>query len=206
MDRTAAQVKKTPDHYVIDPDGDDLLVGTVVGMPGVVVSATSGAVGPDFFYVQADNRTAGIRVEGSTAGLDVGDVVDVIGIVMTDGVEREVRFPIVQAAGMGGVGPLFMCNSSVGGTTDGPALGVTDALGPNNVGVLVRVSGQVTASSGSEFVLTDGSTANGITCRASAGITIPETGFAIVTGVVSLEEIGSAREVVILIRDQQDIQ
>ena len=43
------------------------------------------------------------------------------------------------------VGPLGLSVNALGGASLGPTPGVTDGLGLNNVGLLVRVSGKVTA-------------------------------------------------------------
>jgi hypothetical protein len=179
--------------------------GSAVKVMDVVISGKTGAVGPGFFYVEQVDRAAGLRVSGSTT-LAEGTVVRVTGTMSTSGVERVLQMDDVEYVASGSVpGALAMASRSVGGGSVPPVNGVTDGVGTNNVGLLVRVSGQVTSASGLEFVLSDGGTADGITCRAATGITIPTSGFAAVTGIVSLEETGGVRKAVILVRKQQDI-
>lgn len=179
--------------------------GTAVKVMDVVVSGKTGAVGPGFFYVEQPDRTAGLRVIGST-NLAEGTVVRVIGTMTTAGVERAIQMEDIENVSSGTVpGALAMASPSLGGASFPPVNGVTDGVGANNIGLLVRVAGDVVSSGGSEFVISDGGVASGVTCRATAGIAIPTSGFAAVTGIVSLEETGGVRKAVVLVRKQQDI-
>lgn len=182
--------------------------GSVVKLSDVAISAKTGAVGPDFFYIEQMDRVAGIRVIGST-GLAEGTKVNVIGTLTTVGVERAVLLDdIEEIASASAPEPLAMITRSIGGGSVPPVNGVTDGVGLNNVGLLVRVAGQVVPGSGSgtEFVISDGGNADGLLCRVGSGMTVPESGFVAVTGVVSLEDFGGVRKPVLLVRKQQDIR
>jgi hypothetical protein len=180
--------------------------GSVVRLSDVVISAKTGAVGPGFFYIEQTDRVAGIRVIGTTE-IAEGTKVNVVGTVTNVGVERAVVLEDIEEVASASVPePLEMVTRSIGGASNPPVNGVTDGVGLNNVGLLVRVAGQVVGSSGSEFVISDGGNAEGLICRVGPGMTVPTSGFVGVTGIVSLEEINGVRKPVLLVTKQQDIR
>lgn len=167
--------------------------GVRVTIADVALTGRTGAVGPGFFYVESVDRSAGIRVIGE-ADYPVGRLLSVTGTLTTINGERAIEMDTLASGGVDApVGPLFMVNRSVGGAA------ASGGVGLDNVGLLVKVAGEVVSSAGADFVINDG--AGGLVCRAADGITVPTTGFVKVTGVVSLD----GGPPVILVRSQQDI-
>ncbi|MCL5102870.1 MAG: SGNH/GDSL hydrolase family protein [Armatimonadetes bacterium] len=138
---------------------------TGVAIGGYVISAAF----PDFFYVESDNRSSGLRVDKAAHGLAVGLRVDASGKIATnaDG-ERYIAADTVTLAGSGSIVPLLMNNRSFGGSALGLQEGVWDwlsldnglpAAGLDNIGLLVRVCGRVGQidPTGAYFYVDDGS-------------------------------------------------
>ncbi|MHB9035743.1 MAG: carboxypeptidase regulatory-like domain-containing protein [Armatimonadota bacterium] len=102
------------------------------------------------YYIEAPDRTQGIRVRTQYAPsltLPVaGDEITVAGIVGTDAGER-----VINATGWAVsthnnvVKPLGMVIKNIGGGDDGNDLGVTDGVGRNTLGLLIRAYGKITA-------------------------------------------------------------
>lgn len=125
------------------PEGAQVLISNGV------VSAAFG----DHFYVEKSDRTFGIRVD-SPDYVWPGELVDVTGVMGTDGGERcvvassgnvaEVDYTYTYPIPI----PLGMANKQLGGGPVGsftPA--VADMVGVNNTGLLARAWGRVTATS-----------------------------------------------------------
>ncbi|MEN6372469.1 MAG: hypothetical protein ABFD64_10715 [Armatimonadota bacterium] len=137
------------------PDTDIVSVG------GQVVTAAYDG----YFYIEAPDRSAGIRVDRPAHGLSAGQTVNVAGKPLTNGDgERYIAAVAVGKTGLGSVGPFGMSNKSVGGTdllSDGKIVqcGVLDGSGPNNIGRLIKVWGKITQKdpSGSYVYIDDGS-------------------------------------------------
>ncbi len=180
--------------------------GTPVSLAGVAITAKTGAIGPDFFYVEQPDRAAGLRVVGTT-GLPVGERVTVIGTMTTVGLERAVITLVdVSSTGENSALPAVgMSSQTIGGRTSGKLIGPDGGTGVNNVGLLVRAWGKVTPGTGNEFTIADGA-GSGVLCRAASGITVPTTGYVSVGGIATVEQAGSVKRSVVLIRDQQDIK
>lgn len=152
---------------------------------------------PGVFYIQTDDRVAGIRVEKAGHSVAQGQRAIVEGVVRTnsDG-ERYLYAVAVSADGVADVRPMFMTNRSVGGGA--PGLG--------NIGLLVRTSGVCHYIAPDTFTVDDGS---GVTvkCVTTAGVTVqPSWGFASVTGVSSCERVGGEIKRLLRVRSQNDIQ
>jgi hypothetical protein len=116
------------------------------------------------FYIEQPNRLAGIRVSGIPQGLQVGDIVDVVGTIdtyrpdMYTAVERQVRGSVTKTGYAGPLKPWMMNCRSVGGQPIPPYVpGVNDPFGPNNIGLLVRIVGRVTEVVTKYLVVDDGS-------------------------------------------------
>lgn len=119
-----------------------------------------------FFYVEDSLRSSGIRVNippVAVVNLARGSVVNVIGTISTaaNG-ERQLSGPIaIVTAGAAPLTALGMSSKSIGGQDFGvPPLGqygVTGSRGLNNVGLLVKTWGQVTALGDGYVVVSDGS-------------------------------------------------
>lgn len=139
----------------------------------IVAGAVVTAASDDFFYIEADDRSNGIRVERSGHGLSPGVRVNLTGILSTtsDG-ERRIEAFGVGNAGTGTIGPLVMANRNIGGgdwmcDQSKGQKGVRDFIeyrnwrlmySPtlNNIGLLVTTFGHVTYSTTGYFYLDDG--------------------------------------------------
>ncbi len=169
--------------------------GIRVSISNAALTAKTGAVGPGFFYIESTDRTAGIRVIGETQ-YPVGRLLKVTGTLTKIGNERAIQLEALSSDGIDNpVSPIFMVIRSVGGSA------LAGSAGLNNVGLLVKVVGEVVSSEGISFIIKDGY--GNLTCRIAEGITGPTPGsFVAVTGIISLED----ESPVILVRSQQDIQ
>ena len=151
---------------------------TIVRCNEAIVSAAW----PDFFYIEADDRTCGIRADKAGHLLQVGMRADVIGYIRTnaDG-ELYVDAATALQNGIGDVTPLAMVGLAVGGSdffydpgsgsgqqgasayriADLPGGGSGRALwalpGLNNIGLLVKIWGTVTWAGTDTFYVDDGS-------------------------------------------------
>jgi hypothetical protein len=185
-------------------------------MSGLVVSAAF----PDFLYVQSPDRSSGIRVAVPGHTLETGTVVSITGQLKTtsDG-ERYIQADSIEAQGVAPVIPLEMTLKAVGGGDAGEPpsgqQGVTGGVGLNSIGLLVRVTGRVTAIAEDRSWLTlwDGSAVSdadgnrGVRCLA-AGLVPPDLAageVVSVTGAISCRRSGTALHPVVLARIAEDI-
>jgi hypothetical protein len=134
--------------------------GSAIGAFGAIVTA----VFPDFFYIESQDRSCGIRVVTSGQSPAPG-MVDVMGVLRTNQAgERYIEASSVATGGPGVVEPLALTNKALGGDdwrydpiTGAGQRGVKDGRGLNNIGLLVRIWGQVTLSGRGWFYIDDGS-------------------------------------------------
>lgn len=144
-------------------DAKKLTDGSAVAVADCVVTAIFG----DSFYIENPDRSSGIRVKAATGLVALGQKVRVQGAMRTDlDFERYIQADAAGASvtGFGWVRPLAMGNRWLSGSDFfyDPAFGagqrgVADAIGPNNVGLLVRTFGLVTAVEADGFYIDDGS-------------------------------------------------
>lgn len=155
-----------------------LATGTRVVLPGKIVTA----VYSDSVFLEEPDRSAGIRCVTSSSDLQVGAVVDAIGVVTLTNGETVLSDPSLTKLKVGTAGSIsavaMNCKTIAG-------------WGLNTTGLLVRISGKVTKAGAYYFVLSDGADiasprgVQGIEVRAGAG-DIPPTGArAVITGVIS---------------------
>jgi len=182
--------------------------GGLVRIENKVVSATF-ETASDTVYVCEPGRQIGIGVKlnGKASGLVPGDIVTIEGTtVLWDGTELGIEATSITKTASGNAPkPLFLNNRHTGGSGFGKQPGVAGANGLNNIGTLVRVAGQVTAThpsfslpwqtnahvfwiddgSGVFDSLADGSGAQpkGIAVVAPSEMAFPPSGFKAVTGV-----------------------
>ena len=185
-----------------------------------IYGAIISAAWPDVFYIEADNRSAGMRVVKSSHGLTEGERANVAGTVSTnpDG-ERYINASFVVKAGSGNVKPLGMPNRSLGGGdwqydggTGKGQKGVKDGSGLNNIGLLVTTWGDVVEieevtppALPTWFRIDDGS---GVTVKyvVPSDVTIEDDWeYVVVTGVSSCEKVGDDLQRVLRVRDESDI-
>jgi subtilisin family serine protease len=190
--------------------------GTPVKLPGQAVTAGLSQFS-DRFYIENADRTAGIQVRtGAGSGIQAaeGSNVTVKGTIgLADG-ERAVLSPTVTPAVTGTMpGPLSMVNRSVGGGLLGDYVpGVTDGVGLNNIGLLVKVWGRVTYVGGDHFYIDDGTgliytpgrTGIKVFCGSLAKPVINHS--VVITGISTLDWDGSTARPVVRARKQSDLR
>ncbi len=138
----------------------DLPLNTQVTLPEMIVTASYPSEG--YFYVQAPDRSYGIRVQSNMSGLSPGDRVSISGVVSERRIgnipsERQITSPVVTKLGTGPEAvPLVMNCRSVGGGPFAGMPGVRGGRGLNNIGLLVTITGQVKHIVGSYINIDDG--------------------------------------------------
>lgn len=140
--------------------------GAFVVIGNLVVSAAFGG----FFYAQDRMRSGGIRIVWDGA-VEVGNELRVQGTLGTtaDG-ERFIEASDVQVRDGAAPVPLDLALRSLGGEDLGSGQqGVANSLGLNNIGLLVRASGTVTAIDPSPVP-------TWFTVRDGSGFTVPDNG------------------------------
>lgn len=183
--------------------------GVYVSLAGRLAT-TSASDFTNFFYVEERDRYSGIRVAAPPAGISGlarGSVVNVIGTMDTIATgERQLTGPIVIVVYSDKpLGPLGMTNKSLGGGNlpAGPA--VKNGIGLNNVGLLVTTWGYVSAISGSDMLITDGS-GDDVRVNVAGLASLPEEGdYVTVIGISSVTTSGPDTLPYILPRTRLDI-
>ena len=179
-----------------------------VSLPAKVVTYAAA----DFFYIEEDSRCMGIRVEKTAHGLTVGMRADVSGDMKTnDSRERYILATSAAHNGDGVITPVGMNNAALGGADwqvvgTGGQLEVSNSLGLNNIGLLVKTWGQFYYVNATTFTLDDGAGLN-VKCTVPSG-TFLYTGwqYVSVTGVSSMYKFNdSIYPPEILVRDIQGI-
>ncbi|MBP6963507.1 MAG: hypothetical protein KBC96_03775, partial [Armatimonadetes bacterium] len=182
--------------------------GTPVTLAGKTISA-------DFmnsYYIQELDRSSGILVMG--AGPKAGSLVTIGGVMGANAMgERAIMEPVtsilsIPESGSGPDGVLMLSRNVGGGDLNAWTFGVTGGIGPNNVGLLVKVIGRVSGLEDYQFFVEDGSSGGPIKVIAygvdlsglSAGDTV------IVTGISSLEYDGSGRKALIRVASASGVQ
>ncbi|MHB1459601.1 MAG: carboxypeptidase-like regulatory domain-containing protein, partial [Armatimonadota bacterium] len=136
--------------------------GSACKATGWVVTAVFGTD----YYIEDPGRTQGIRVRTQYAPSltlpAVGDMITVAGTVGTNAGERVINATDWAVSTHNNVvKPLGMVIKTIGGGDDGLDLGVTDGVGRNTLGLLIRVYGRITAietvGGVSTLMLNDGS-------------------------------------------------
>lgn len=130
------------------------------GVPVSLTEAIVTAAFDGFFYIEAENRSMGIRVEKADHGLKAGAKVSITGALKTnaDG-ERFIEAETVTPTGKGSIAPLFINSRALGGgdwlynsSTGAGQQGVFGGLGLNNIGMLVTTWGKLIYLGGADKV------------------------------------------------------
>jgi len=185
-----------------------------IALVGKVVIADHEDVGPDLFYIEEDDRSAGIRVNSSET-VSRGNKVTVTGTLgVTAGGERCIEATNVAIEPQNALvpDPLAMDNPTVGGATldpEGYSPGITGAKGPYNKGLLIMSWGRVTEADGNYYIC-DGSKVGDyqsaddpIRVVAPASITLAVGDYVVVTGISSSYVNGSDILKLVRIRDNR---
>ncbi|MHB9035901.1 MAG: fibronectin type III domain-containing protein [Armatimonadota bacterium] len=188
---------------------------TLGGSEPLVVTA----VFPGCFYAQLEGGINGIKVVWG-GPVSVGDRVVVRGTTgTTDEFERCIQASGVDVIGTGLVSPFALRTKDVGGCdsqydpiTGAGQRGVEDCAGANNIGMLIKVTGRVTAVGSNFFYIDDGTHARDCTIyrgvRVESGALLkPARGqFVAVTGVSTILRGGDRTFRKVRPRFQSDIQ
>lgn len=163
--------------------------GSYIRVPDVKCTATTAQVGA--CYVQKTDRTAGLRVVTDDA-MSMGDLATLDGIVMTrsSGERYLANASVVSRAPGTSPAPLGLRPGSAGGSSPGQyCSGVSGTVGCYNVGLLVRVSGQVRAVGANDIYVNDGSLpGNGVRVVTGSMTSVPVLGAKVaVTGILRLQ-------------------
>lgn len=151
------------------------------------------------FYIEREDRAAGIRVDMMEFMLEPGDRINVNGAIQTDATgERYISNPYVSITrGRGLPRPLGIPIRALVGTPLGLQGGVTDTIGMNNLGLYARIFGKVKSPSADLYHVDDGSGVppgailTGVKVLA-LGTQIPAAGeYTSVDGIISCEKVGS---------------
>jgi len=170
--------------------------GASITCANVIVTGVFG----NMFYVQDVNRVGGIRVQTTTAMPAIDTVVTVYGTIQTIAStgERYIQATKIDSAASGSAGSLGMTNKSLAGSA------ATGGAGLSNVGLLVRTTGRVSGvNAGTKtWNIDDGS---GVLVKAYYyGTSLPaESNYVTMTGVCSLELVGSDIQRVIYVNSWQ---
>jgi len=142
--------------------------GSGAGMPLMTVTAGNNQL-LGGFYVEDADRVSGILVQlppDSDVLVHPGDAVRVYGALGTASHgARQITNPVVYVVSLGGgqIDPMEIRGRELGGESLGPfTSGVEDAVGPNNIGLLVETVGKVTDVDYTNgwFYINDGSDVN----------------------------------------------
>lgn len=181
--------------------------GAVISGSGAIVSG----IFSNAFYIEADNRSSGIRVEKLFHGAAENTRATISGKLKTlPSGERCIAANTVSCSASGSVGPLAMTNRNLGGgdshynpLTGAGQQGVDGGFGLNNIGLLVKVYGRVMSEQPSFFVLDDGSAVE-VKVMWPDYAADPED-YVIVTGISSCEKVGGVVKRVVRPRRLEDI-
>lgn len=192
-------------HVKARPDGSPAVLS---GGDCLVVTASFA----DCIYVEAADRSAGIKVTGGAA--DEGDQVNVTGLIRTgDNGERYIDASQVTKIGTAVVEPLgattralFCADYSYDKATGAGQQGMAGGAGLNVVGMLVRTAGQVTSVEAGSFHLSE-DPARSVKVMLPPGVAAPSPGATVsVTGVLSTGKIGGSLYPVLRPRRSADIK
>ena len=135
--------------------------GTSVQIPCAIATAGNDQLSSTF-YVQALDRSHGIKVYGGTANVQAGNLVTISGKIQTQVGERMITYPVVTilAAGFPLPKPLYLsCRDLGGDSPNAYTQPVYQSFGLYNVGLLITICGRVTHSDATAkfFYVDDGS-------------------------------------------------
>ncbi len=174
--------------------------------------------GKNWVYVEAADRTAGIRVKTDKT-FTVNQTVGVSGTIQTDTTtgERYIEADSGSPEADGGtlsIAAIGMRNKWLGGQATGHELAIKDGFGLYNVGLLVQTWGRVTyVNSGAHYFyindgsrLEDGSGYIGVRVIVPTGVNLPAVGnFVKVKGISGAIKIGAFYVRALRARSQSDI-
>lgn len=139
--------------------------GSLIRLSGKVVTCAL----DEHTYVEEPNRQAGIKITGAE-NLSISSIVNITGHMNTTNGERTLNADAIEEIGTGAqIRPFLLSNRTLGGTVFGLQSAVMEyklvesnvelmyAVGLNNTGLLVRVTGRVVDTGSDWFYIDDGS-------------------------------------------------
>ena len=212
----------------LEPQGPSGAIGDIKSRASGLDVLTGSAVvtypypnqdGRPFFYIQDEDRTAGIKVIPADPGINiaVGQRVQASGQMLVVDGEAAINKAVVAGGTPGADAvPLYVRNADLGGASPGAQPATAPGKGLNNMGLLVRISGKLTETGtdtiGFFFRVDDGSgvklgsqTVPGIKVRGFPPTGVPGE-YVGVVGVVGAEWDGQRFVPVIRTRDTSDVQ
>ncbi len=165
--------------------------GGLVAIENAVVTKKFTQGEQSFFYIEDQNRSAGIRCVGGFDPAE-GHVVDVVATVHAgDEMYLELSSLTDKGPAAEEIKPVGMPCKSFGGGAEGNQRGATGGFGANTVGLYVKIWGLVEWRSLDNdgllyFPINDGSVANSIWCYSDL-VSLPEGSFGQATGVCSIK-------------------
>lgn len=176
--------------------------GSLVALRGKVVTATF----PGCFYAEEPDRSSGIKVIAG-ANVNVGDIVDITGVIGACDGERQLTTGTVTTVGVASEPPrpFGIRGDALGGAGNGAIPGITGACGANNIGLLVKTWGKVTSLASGYFYI---ESKPGTSVRVNSGSLVqPAVGsYVAVTGICTTEVTSGAIRRAIMPRQQSDIE
>ncbi|MHB9035338.1 MAG: beta strand repeat-containing protein, partial [Armatimonadota bacterium] len=194
-------------------------LNTCVSFPAIVSAVFS----DNTFFVQDENRIAGMKIVCTDQAPVVGQKIQVAGLLYSDSQCLSLTSSQWVAYSWNTIEPpkpLFVTQKYLGGSTLGQQNGVMNGLGLNNVGLLVRTAGTVTCVQQYKFAyiddgsrITDGNTlasggkpVNGVRVIFPPNTTISSgAARAMVTGICCRYYINGYPQRAILVRSRDDI-
>lgn len=207
-DNECAVVVIPPGVSVTVGEAGEIQDGATVLLEGRMVSA----VFADRFYIQDPDFASGIAVAGQTDAWP-GDYVTIRGVMGTTGCERILLAPeLVRNRRDASPHPLNLLGRVLGGMPEGPFNpGFADSVHLNNLGLLVGMSGWITASGPGFFYLSDGSQSSddsgytGVRVAAE-GLAVPPVGTLLtVFGISGCKDAGYGPARIIYPRSNKDL-
>lgn len=201
--------------------GDPLLAaqvlpdGTAVSLGTVIFTGATPAIDGNTFFVSSPDGLRGLRVRygGTAPSLTPGQKIAVYGTLSTNGGQRYLNCTSYTVYGMGDpVKPRYFQNRFLGGADlNAYTSGVSNPVGPYNLGCLVKTSGRVISHGSDYFFITDGSITvgrdgiNGLKVKCGS-IGKPAIGsYVTVVGLSCCENDGSAVRRMLVVRSASDI-
>ena len=115
--------------------------GATISVPRGIVTAAS----TNYFYVESETMSSGIRVQRDLHGYTIGQRVDVWGVPATnENGERFISASTILPNGSGSVSEVMLTNNALGGGNFYGQMGVTSGTGLNNIGLLIKSTGKCT--------------------------------------------------------------
>lgn len=176
--------------------------GLANGKAVVLTGRYVGYGASDGAFIQDPDKPAALYLPDVTT-FAPGNIVKVGGMLATSGLQRVLTAPEPEVSpGSGTINPFAMTCISLGGALINEwTPGMPGARGANNLGLLVRVYGNVTSSTSSYFMMSDGSREIKVQSTANPG-----SGHVIVTGISSWTIYNSQTIPMVITRTTTDVR